>query len=182
MGSESNFCEFCRQTVELACADPGDCVLGHESKYVAWQDGCSPPPGKYRVRLQNGRWGDAESVWENGEFAGFDYLLGLWEWECRQVVGYVPIDTVEPVQPRDMECLKHMLGIQSNIRKVMWGYRNRFCSAPGSDDYESMQRLESAGLVERGRNIGDMVTFHATQAGCEAVGLSKRQIANAMGG
>ena len=84
------------------------------------------------------------------------------------------------VQPRDIECLRAMLGIQRNIRQIMWGYRNRFCSTPGSDDYHSMLRLEGAGCVERGRVIGDMAVFHATRAGCRAVGLNERQLAKAL--
>ncbi len=90
MASE-NFCEFCQRPVVHACADPDVCILGHKSTYVAWQDGNTPPAGKYRVQLQNGAWRDAESIWENGEFMGFDYRVGLWEWLDRSMVGYVAV-------------------------------------------------------------------------------------------
>ena len=43
-----------------------------------------------------------------------------------------------------------------------------------------MRRLESEGLVEQGREGESLLFFHATVAGCQAVGLGPKQIERAM--
>ncbi|MDA8152035.1 MAG: hypothetical protein ACYCVT_07210 [Acidithiobacillus ferrooxidans] len=53
------------------------------------------------------------------------------------------------INDTDRDNLRHMLGIGSHIKKRQWGYRNHF--APAGVDLQSMERLESAGLVRKGR-------------------------------
>ncbi|MDA8153121.1 MAG: hypothetical protein M0003_10480 [Acidithiobacillus sp.] len=77
-----------------------------------------------------------------------------------------------------MNNLRHMLGIGSHTKKRQWGYRNRF--APGGADIQSMERLETAGLVYKGRPYADTYFYHATEAGCVAAGLKPYQIRKAM--
>lgn len=78
----------------------------------------------------------------------------------------------------DMSNLRHMLGIGSHTEKRQWGNRNHF--APGGADIQSMERLESAGLVCKGRPYADTYFYHATEAGCRAAGLKPYQIRKAM--
>ena len=82
------------------------------------------------------------------------------------------------VNDTDRDNLRHMLGIGSHIKKRQWGYRNHF--APAGVDLQSMERLESAGLVRKGRPYEDTHYYHATEAGCVAAGLNPAQIKKAM--
>ncbi len=82
------------------------------------------------------------------------------------------------INDMDMDNLRHMLGIGSHIKKRQWGYRNHF--APGVSDVQSMERLESAGLVRKGQLYQDSHFYHATEAGCVAAGLKPVQIKKAM--
>jgi DNA-binding PadR family transcriptional regulator len=52
--------------------------------------------------------------------------------------------------------------------------------APGGDDVKSMERLEAAGLVRRGRPYHETHYYHATEKGCEVAGLNKTQTKNAL--
>ncbi len=79
---------------------------------------------------------------------------------------------------KDMQNLRHMLGAGSHIKKRNWGYRNHF--APAGDDVQSMLRLESAGLVIKGKPYHETYYYHATKAGCEAAGLEPYQIQKAL--
>lgn len=76
----------------------------------------------------------------------------------------------------DMACLRHMVGIREGTPRRDHGYRNYFNSSESGPDYESMLRLESQGLVIRGRRC----YWHATKAGCLAVGLNEKQIKRAL--
>lgn len=78
----------------------------------------------------------------------------------------------------DMENLQHMLGIGSHIKKNRWGYRNHF--APAGTDIQSMERLEQAGLVYKGRPYGDAYMYHANESGCRVAGLKPAQIRSAL--
>ncbi len=82
------------------------------------------------------------------------------------------------ISDADMENLRHMLGIGSHIKKRQWGYHNRF--APGGPDIQSMERLEEAGLVQKGQPYQETPFYHATEAGCVAAGLKPYQIRKAM--
>lgn len=84
------------------------------------------------------------------------------------------------ISAEDRGNLRHMLGIASNVPKKQWGYRNYYASSVS--DMPSMTRLEAAGLVRRGRPYEDAYYFHATEAGCLAVGLSAKQCQNALNG
>ena len=84
-----------------------------------------------------------------------------------------PLDT-------DMDNLRHMLGARSDQKKRNWGYRNHY--APGSSlDVQSMERLELAGLVERGKPYYEAHFYHATEKGCAALGFSPTQTKRATG-
>lgn len=77
----------------------------------------------------------------------------------------------------DMGILRHMLGVASNVAKKDIGFRNYFNSCPGHGDLPSLERLEANGLVRRGRPD----YWHATEAGCRAIGLTDKQIKRALG-
>jgi hypothetical protein len=76
----------------------------------------------------------------------------------------------------DMDNLRHMLGARSTDSKRDWGYRNYYCANVGD---ESMARLAAQGLVRQGRTLPDQVYWHATEAGCKAIGLSDKFIQKA---
>ncbi len=82
---------------------------------------------------------------------------------------------------RDINCLRHMLGVGDSKPKRQWGLRNHFAATAEGDDFDSMQRLEKHGYVERGRERYGMVFFRATRKGCVLAGLTFRQIDNALG-
>jgi hypothetical protein len=83
------------------------------------------------------------------------------------------------VTEKDMDKLRHMLGaIAGRYKKNTWGWRNYY--AAGRADNEHMQRLVSAGLATQGHTMeGGMTYFHATVAGCKAVGLGPAGIKRA---
>ena len=76
----------------------------------------------------------------------------------------------------DMDNLRHMLGARSTDKKRDWCYRNYYCANVGD---ESMERLAQQGLVIKGAEGRDQVYWHATEAGCKAIGLTDKQIKKA---
>ena len=78
----------------------------------------------------------------------------------------------------DLENLRHMLGIASNTKPRDYGYRNYFNTSADTPDGKSMQRLVDLGLVVRNQRNGDY--WHATEAGCKAVGLNDKQTRKAL--
>lgn len=85
------------------------------------------------------------------------------------------------VPPQWIDHLRHMLGATEHKRKSSWGYRNQFCAEINYTDHVTMLEMVAAGLVTPGRiiNQGKDMYFHATIAGCEAIGLSKAAIKRA---
>lgn len=77
---------------------------------------------------------------------------------------------------KDMDILRHMLGVGSHIPKRQWCYRNYFNAEAGHSDMPSLLRLEKHGLVVGGREG----YWHATEAGMKAIGLDAKQIKRAM--
>jgi hypothetical protein len=75
----------------------------------------------------------------------------------------------------DLSILRHMLGVASNVPKKDIGYRNYFNSCAGHSDLPALERLEANGLVRR----GGPNYWHATEAGCKAIGLTDKQIKKA---
>lgn len=72
----------------------------------------------------------------------------------------------------DLNCLRHTVGASSHVPKRDHGYRNHF--AAGSDEQrKSMERLIGAGYAKRGAESGELIFYHATEAGCTAIGMSK---------
>lgn len=76
----------------------------------------------------------------------------------------------------DLDNLRHMLGIKQSRGRRDWGFRNYFNSTESGPDYESMKRLETMGFVVQGRRC----YWHATEAGCKAVGMNDKEIKRAL--
>lgn len=88
--------------------------------------------------------------------------------------------TNEQISADDVDNLRHMLGATRDSYKRDWGYRNHFCANKSGPDYESMIRLEAAGMVTRGRAQTSSIFFHCTEAGCKAAGLNEKQTRRAL--
>ena len=76
----------------------------------------------------------------------------------------------------DIDNLRHMLGIASNIHKRDWGYRNYYNTSDGGPDCDSMKRLQELSLVRPGRHN----YWHATEQGCAVAGLDRKQTQRAL--
>jgi hypothetical protein len=74
----------------------------------------------------------------------------------------------------DLDNLRHMLGAKGRVRD--YGYRNYYNTSDAGPDVESMKRLQELGFVEPGRPN----YWHATKAGCKAIGFNAKQIRNAL--
>lgn len=73
--------------------------------------------------------------------------------------------------------LRHMLGaVPGHYRKNQWGFRNYYCASQGGQDHADLQKMAEAGIVVQGRMGEKTIYFHATEAGCKAIGLTKAQI------
>lgn len=78
--------------------------------------------------------------------------------------------------------LRHMLGASDPKRKTSHGYRNMFFAIVGSADYMVLLKMETAGLVKRGRTMPESESayyFHATLLGCKAIQLGRAAIKRA---
>lgn len=75
----------------------------------------------------------------------------------------------------DMDNLRHMLGVCSTKPRKQWCWRNYYNANDGD---ESMARLVASGLAEQYRPN----YFRATEAGCQAIGLSAKEIHKALHG
>lgn len=80
----------------------------------------------------------------------------------------------------DLLNLMHMTGADSRYPKKQWGFRNHFAASVGGEDHSSMIRLEAAGFVTPGKAGKDLAFYHATEAGCMAIGMSKAAIKRAL--
>lgn len=65
-----------------------------------------------------------------------------------------------------MEILRHMLGMATNVPMKQWGWRNYFNSGPGPD-LETLRALETQKLVEQYRPN----YWRATELGMSVAGL-----------
>ena len=73
--------------------------------------------------------------------------------------------------------LRHMLGaVPGRYRKNQWGFRNYYCASKGGQDHTDLQQMAADGLVSQGHVGEKTIYFHATEAGCKAIGLTKAQI------
>lgn len=88
------------------------------------------------------------------------------------------MSTVPQTTHESQELLQHALGIQSNVSRSSWGYRNNFCAEIGSDHDQAWLQFVEQGLATRGCTInkGQDVYYHVTAKGCLAAGLSKNKI------
>lgn len=68
-----------------------------------------------------------------------------------------------------------MLGIRAGVKRAHWGYRNFYCANILSNQHDELCEMAAIGLVVPGAFIsgGAYQYFHATRAGCEAVGLNE---------
>lgn len=73
-----------------------------------------------------------------------------------------------------IDTLRHMVGAQKHIKKRNWGFRNHFCSTPGSDDDKMLAELAELALVIPGAR-GANNYWHCTREGCEVAGLNYAQ-------
>ena len=89
----------------------------------------------------------------------------------------MPLDPI--VTDEDIDNLRHMLGARNDQTKRYWGYRNHFAPGGGPDE-KSMERLESVGLVKRGRPYHETYYYHATEQGCATLGFSQAQTRRAL--
>jgi len=87
--------------------------------------------------------------------------------------------TAAGILPDDFGKLQRMLGAGEGSKKKDWGYRNYYAAPTSGESLEAMRRLEVAGLVKEGRVTESMIYFHATEAGCKALGFSAAQIKKA---
>lgn len=83
------------------------------------------------------------------------------------------------IELEDLNKMRHALGICERTPRKRWGYRNHYST---NTDDPSMRRLTEAGLVWRGSvsaatEYGEYASFHVTEAGMRAVGLTAREIA-----
>ena len=70
-----------------------------------------------------------------------------------------------------MDILRHMLGMASNVPKKQWGFRNYFNAGAGPDQDE-LRTMLPQGLVEN--YMRDY--WRATEKGMRAVGLPEKTI------
>lgn len=69
-----------------------------------------------------------------------------------------------------MDTLRHMLGMASNVPMKDWGWRNYFNSGDEGDDLENLRAMEAQGLVELYRRN----YWRATELGMKVVGLPQK--------
>ena len=81
----------------------------------------------------------------------------------------------------DINNLRHMLGAEpGRYKKANWGFRNYYSTGGAGSTHERLLRMESLGLLVKRVASERTVFFHATEAGCLAVGLKKAQIRRAL--
>lgn len=89
--------------------------------------------------------------------------------------------TVE-LSAEEESMLRHTVGASPGTKKKSRGYRNNFCVDVGSGDDVLMQQLVRRGLMVAGATINNGTSryYHATQAGCDAIGLHKAATSRAL--
>jgi hypothetical protein len=80
------------------------------------------------------------------------------------------------------EILRHMLGAEKGRYPMRnWGFRNHYaCSEFNDDKLEELCDMVDQGLLSKGGRGHELIYFHATELGCRAVGLTNKQIKNAL--
>lgn len=66
-----------------------------------------------------------------------------------------------------MEILRHMLGMATNVPMKQWGWRNYYNSPDAGPDLEALDALKAQGLVEQYRRN----YWRATETGMQVAGL-----------
>jgi hypothetical protein len=92
------------------------------------------------------------------------------------------VSTELQLRAEDLDVLRHTVGA-SERKKRDWGYRNHFCCEVGGEHEKQFASLAERGLARRGHTIneGRDVYYFATESGCRAAGLNKKQTARALG-
>lgn len=91
----------------------------------------------------------------------------------------VPNNWLTPEPPKvlldeDESRLRHALHATVYDAPETWGARNHYVA--GEEDHDSMMRLLLSGFVVQGRDLGDgVILYHATRAGCAALGFTSEQ-------
>lgn len=77
--------------------------------------------------------------------------------------------------------IQHTLGARPEMDKKNYGYRNYYCVSVGSDRHRAVEALEALGMMSAGHHINERRDryYRATVAGCEAIGLTPKQIKRA---
>lgn len=76
--------------------------------------------------------------------------------------------------------LRHMLGMEGEPRRA-WGCRNYYAAGRGGHDLARLRGMEKDGLIRQGSMTDHRIFFHATEAGCRAVGLNTLERRRALG-
>ena len=71
----------------------------------------------------------------------------------------------------DLDLIRSAVGARPWVEPSNWGYRNRYSSPTEGPAKEGCERLVAEGLMSRS---GDNM-YHATEAGCDAIGLTAEQ-------
>jgi hypothetical protein len=75
------------------------------------------------------------------------------------------------------DILRHTVGAEPHTPRAQRGYRNHYCISIGSNDHQALLAMVEAGLMTAGELVSNGTQyFHATKAGCEAIGLDKSAI------
>lgn len=78
------------------------------------------------------------------------------------------------VTSKEIELMRHALGIYGCTKRSNWGFRNHFCADSGTQDDLILQSLARRGFVRcNARPRTGMNFYQCTVAGCSAAGLGK---------
>jgi len=78
--------------------------------------------------------------------------------------------------------LEHMLGCGSDIGQKNRGYRNHYFVNLAGQEISEFNEMFAKGLLTRGRMSNDkkFQYYHATRAGCKAIGMTPSEIIRAL--
>lgn len=84
------------------------------------------------------------------------------------------MDAQERITAGQRRILRHMLGMEGEPRRA-WGCRNSYAAGRGDYSLARLRGMEQAGLIRQGSMTEHRIFFHATEAGCRAVGLNTQE-------
>lgn len=95
--------------------------------------------------------------------------------------GLCVMDARERIAETRKRILRRMLGMEEEPRRA-WGCRNFYAVGRGGYEVARLRGMEQAGLIRQGTMTDHRIFFHATEAGCRAVGLNEEQRRRALEG